>query len=84
VRIPDFYRQLQPANVEGAIFCPKHSCSTVCGSPFAKIAIFHHIGLLQLKFERLSFKIKKKFLTPNYFLKVGYYPGFYSSLSDEN
>jgi hypothetical protein len=44
VRIPDFYRELQPASVEGAIFCPKHSCSTLCGSPFEEISscMFRH------------------------------------------
>ena len=37
----------------------------------------------QLKFEYLSLKIEIKFSTYKFFMNVGYYPGFYSSLRDK-
>ena len=41
------------------------------------MTLFQHI------FEPLLFKYEKKFFIHNDFQKVGYYSGFYSSLSDE-
>jgi hypothetical protein len=45
---------------------------------FVKIVSFHQ----NAHFECLSFKMRKKLFTYDDFLKVGYLPGFYSSLND--
>ena len=48
-----------------------------------KLQFFIKMPLFQYILEPVSFQEDNKFCIPNYFQKVGYYSGFYSSLRDQ-